>query len=145
MNCKKLKISKYKMKRILRNLDKDDNLSEILSLSQKKLLLYGQYEKLIEKGKVNIYKDTKKIRWTGRNFEGELLTLPYVYFRKVEFYKYLINLLNITMEIINKEISKQRDILYKGRIIVKTQKIEELDEILNSFLSGNSKYSDFRF
>ena len=79
------------MKRILRNLDKDDNLSEILSLSQKKLLLYGQYEKLIEKGKVNIYKDTKKIRWNGRNFEGELLTLPYVYFRKVEFYKYLIN------------------------------------------------------
>ena len=145
MNCKKLKISKYKMKRILRNLDKDDNLSEILSLSQKKLLLYGQYEKLIEKGKVNIYKDTKKIRWNGRNFEGELLTLPYVYFRKVEFYKYLINLLNITMEIINKEISKQRDILYKGRIIVKTQKIEELDEILNSFLSGNAKYSDFRF
>lgn len=145
MNCKKLKISKYKMKRILRNLDKDDNLSEILSLSQKKFLLYGQYEKLIEKGKVNIYKDTKKIRWNGRNFEGELLTLPYVYFRKVEFYKYLINLLNITMEIINKEISKQRDILYKGRIIVKTQKIEELDEILNSFLSGNAKYSDFRF
>lgn len=145
MDYKDLKISKYQIKKMLRKLEKVDHLGELLNLSQKNLLLYGEFEKLNEKEKVNIYKYTKKIRWNGRKYDGELLTLPYMYYRKVEFYKYLINLLDITMNIINKKISKQKDILCSGKIIIKTKTIKELDELLRKFLLGNAKYSDFIF
>lgn len=145
MAYKNLRISKYKIKKMLRKLEKVDHLGELLNLSQKNLLLYGEFEKLNEKEKVNIYKYTKEIRWNGRKYDGELLTLPYMYYRKIEFYKYLINLLDITMNIINKKISKQKDILCSGKIIIKTKTIEELDELLRKFLLGNAKYSDFIF
>lgn len=145
MDYKDLRISKYKIKKMLRKLEKVDHLDELLNLSRKNLLLYGEFEKINEKEKVNIYKYTKKIRWNARKYDGELLTLPYMYYRKVEFYKYLINILDITMNIINKKISKQKDILCSGKIIIKTKTIKELDELLRKFLLGNAKYSDFIF
>lgn len=145
MNYSDLKICKYKMKKILRKLEKADNLNELLELSRKNLLLYGEFERLNEKKEINIYRYTKEIKWNARKYEGDLLNLPYMYYRKVEFYKYLINLLEITMRIINNKISKQKDIQCKGKISVKTKKTEELEELIKKFLLGKGKYEDFIF
>ena len=143
MNYNDLKMCKYKMKKILRKLEKADNLNELLELTQKNLLLHREFERLNEKKEINIYKYTKEIKWNARKYEEDVLNLPYIYYRRVEFYKYLVNLLEITMGIINNKIAEQKDIQCNGKIVVKTKTIEELDELITKFLLGKGKCEDF--
>ena len=110
INSKKLHINKFKMKKILKKLQKDDITNTLLMLSQKNLLRYGEFEKIKEKYEIRRYRATKEIRWDVRNSWPEFLNSPYILYRNVEFYKYIIKLLNFTINIINARISNQKDI-----------------------------------
>ena len=103
------------MKKILRNLEKDSMTNELLMLIQKNLLYYGEFEKIKEKEKIRLFKDTNEIRWDARDSGSEYLNSPYIFYRNVEFYKYLINLLNITIDIINRKLSNQKDLENKRK------------------------------
>ena len=109
INSRDLNINRFKMKKILRNLEKDSMTNELLMLIQKNLLYYGEFEKIKEKEKIRLFKDTNEIRWDARDSGSEYLNSPYIFYRNVEFYKYLINLLNITIDIINRKLSNQKD------------------------------------
>ena len=142
INYGDLNINKLKMKRILKNLERDGIANEILNLLQKNLLYYGEFEKVKEKEKITLFKDTKEVRWDARDSWSEYLNSPYILYRKVEFYKYLINLLNITIDIINNKISNQKDIEDIGIIKIKTKNIDKLNELMSKILSGDGQYEE---
>ena len=142
INYRDLNINKFKMKRILKNLERDSITNEILILLQKNLLYYGEFDKIKEKEQITLFKDTKEVRWDVRDSWSEYLNSPYILYRKVEFCKYLINLLNKTIDIINNTIFNQKDIEDTGKIKVKTKNADKLDEFMSKILSGDGKYED---
>lgn len=115
INSRDLNINRFKMKKILRNLEKESMTNELLMLIQKNLLYYGEFEKIKEKEKIRLFKDTNEIRWDARDSVSEYLNSPYIFYRNVEFYKYLINLLNIIIDIINRKLSNQKDLENKRK------------------------------
>lgn len=142
INYRDLNINKFKMKRILKNLERDSIKNEILILLQKNLLYYGEFEKIKEKEKITLFKDTKEVRWDARDSWSEYLNSPYILYRKVEFCKYLINLLNTTIDIINNKISNQKDVEDSGKIKIKTKNIDKLNELMSKILSGDGQYEE---
>lgn len=115
INSRKLHINKFRMKHILRKLEKDDVMNQLLTLSKNNYLKHGELDKIKEKSKIKLFGDTKEIRWDARDSWSEYLNSPYILYRNVEYYKYLINLLNMTIDIINRRISNQKDIINKRK------------------------------
>lgn len=115
INSRNLHINRFKMKHILRNLEKDDVMNKLLILTQKNYLNYGEFDKVKEKSKVKLFSDTKEIRWDARDSWSEYFNSPYILYRNVQYYKYLINLLNLTLNIINNRIFNQKDITNKRK------------------------------
>lgn len=56
INSRDLNINRFKMKKILRNLEKESMTNELLMLIQKNLLYYGEFEKLRKKKKLDYLK-----------------------------------------------------------------------------------------
>lgn len=109
---KKLKINTLKITKFLRYLKKADDYI-ILELLKQKLLLDGDYEKIKISQKVNLLKKLEKIKWDGRYDYDSFLNPPYILYRKVHWYIFLINSVNTTLNLINEQILKQKDLLYK--------------------------------
>lgn len=142
ISYKKLNINSIKIKRILRKLQNFNFLEKSLDLSKEKFLLPKELEKNKENEIVKVLKLTKKIGWNER--ESIYLTLPYKLYREVKFYKFLINIFNRTIDIINEEIKKQKDINVTGNIKVNTKDINKLNELINQVLSGNCEYDELK-
>ena len=142
ISYKRLNINSIKIKRILRKLKKFNSLEKLLDLSKEKFLLPKELKKNKENEMVKVLKLTKKIGWNER--ESIYLTLPYKLYREVKFYKFLINIFNRTIDIINEEIKKQKDINVTGNIKVNTKDINKLNELINQVLSGNCECDELK-
>lgn len=142
ISYKRLNINSIKIKRILRKLKKFNSLEKLLDLSKEKFLLPKELKKNKENEMVKVLKLTKKIGWNER--ESIYLTLPYKLYREVKFYKFLINIFNRTIDIINEEIKKQKDINVTGNIKVNTKDINKLNKLINQVLSGNCECDELK-
>ena len=142
ISYKRLNINSIKIKRILRKLKKFNSLEKLLDLSKEKFLLPKELKKNKENEMVKVLKLTKKIGWNER--ESIYLTLPYKLYREVKFYKFLINIFNRKIDIINEEIKKQKDINVTGNIKVNTKDINKLNELINQVLSGNCECDELK-
>lgn len=115
ITSKDFNINRFKMRKILKRLENADMSYKLIRLLEKNLLYNGEFEEIREKEKINLFRYTKDIKWDARDYWSDYLNSPYILYRNVEFYKYLINLLNITINIINQRISEQKDVINKRK------------------------------